>query len=108
MTVLTQLFIPSSQAAGALARSLGAKLVLLLLAASCLGVAHADDEVVRPVDTVALDGASNVLLQDICANADVAHSGLVTQPLPLAVITRAVAPEPWTSPGPDACPANGS
>ena len=47
MTVLTQLFIPSSQAAGALARSLGAKLVLLLLAASCLGVAHADDEVVR-------------------------------------------------------------
>ena len=71
-------------------------------------VRSADDEVVRPVDTVALDGASNVLLQDICADADVSHSGLVTQPLPLAVITRAVAPEPWTSPGPDACPANRS
>jgi pimeloyl-ACP methyl ester carboxylesterase len=67
-------------------------------------VRSADDEVVRPDDTVVLDGASNVLLQDICAGAAVSHSGLVTQPLPLAVISRAVAPQPWVSPGPDACP----
>jgi pimeloyl-ACP methyl ester carboxylesterase len=71
-------------------------------------VRSSDDEVVRPADTVALEGASNVLLQDVCTGATVSHSDLVTQPFPLAVIIRAVSSQPWVPPGPDTCPTTAS
>jgi hypothetical protein len=50
-----------------------------------------------------MDGASNVLLQDLCPDVEVAHGQLVTQPLPLAIVVRAVAQQPWASPTAEDC-----
>jgi pimeloyl-ACP methyl ester carboxylesterase len=65
----------------------------------------ADDDVVRPADTVVVDGASNVLLQAICPDVSVDHSGLVSDPLPLAVVVRAVSQAPWSPPKSSQCAA---
>jgi triacylglycerol lipase len=66
-------------------------------------VRSSTDEVVRPDGTTTMDGASNVLLQSICPDVEVAHGQLVTQPLPLAIVVRAVAQQPWTSPTAEDC-----
>jgi triacylglycerol lipase len=66
-------------------------------------VRSSDDEVVRPTDTVSLEGASNVLLQDVCSDASVDHARLVSDPLPLAIIVRGVGQQPWTTPGTGDC-----
>jgi triacylglycerol esterase/lipase EstA (alpha/beta hydrolase family) len=51
----------------------------------------ADDRIVTPPSSAVLDGARNIRLQDICAGARIDHGGLVRDPLPLALVSRALA-----------------
>lgn len=51
----------------------------------------ADDRIVTPPSSAILNGARNIRLQDICANASIDHGGLVRDPLPLALVSRALA-----------------
>lgn len=64
-----------------------------------VSVWSADDETIRPPESSVLEGASNVRLQDGCPGVTVDHGGLVRDAEPLAVLSRAVGSEPWTTPG---------
>jgi pimeloyl-ACP methyl ester carboxylesterase len=44
------------------------------------------DQVVTPVDSAALDGAVNILVQDVCPGADVSHGELPGTPVTLAAL----------------------
>ncbi len=66
-------------------------------------VRSSTDEVVRPDGTTAMDGASNVLLQEVCSDVEVAHGQLVTQRLSVAIVVRAVAQQPWNTPTTEDC-----
>jgi len=61
-------------------------------------VRSSTDEVVRPDGTTAMDGASNVLLQDVCDGVDIGHGELVTAQLPVAIVVQAVSQRPWVTP----------
>ena len=52
------------------------------------------DEVVTPPDSAVLEGAVNIELQAVCADALVSHGQLPTDPLVAAVVERAIAVEP--------------
>jgi triacylglycerol lipase len=49
-----------------------------------------DDRVVTPPDSAVLNGAVNVRLQDVCADALIEHDELVRYPLPLALVLAAL------------------
>jgi len=62
------------------------------------------DEVVTPPDSAVLDGAVNVELQAVCADAVTAHGQLPTDPLAVALLQRAIGVEPLAAaPGPSDC-----
>ncbi len=51
----------------------------------------AADRIVVPPSSAVLSGARNIRLQDICTTATIDHGGLVQDPLPLALVGRALA-----------------
>jgi triacylglycerol lipase len=57
----------------------------------------AQDRVVTPPDSAALDGALNVRLQDVCSDAVLEHGELVRYPLPVAIVLRALGPSGLSS-----------
>ncbi len=56
------------------------------------------DQVVTPVDSAALEGAVNVLVQDLCPAARTPHDGLPTDPVTLALVASALGAGPPTAP----------
>ena len=50
----------------------------------------ADDGVVTPPRSARLDGARNVLIQDVCPGARVAHTRLVSDPIALGLVVEAL------------------
>ncbi len=50
------------------------------------------DTVVTPVESAALDGALNVVVQDICPGSAAGHPDLPTDPVTLALVTSALGP----------------
>jgi triacylglycerol lipase len=44
------------------------------------------DEIVTPIDSAALDGALNLLVQDVCPGATTTHGGLPSDPVVLAAL----------------------
>lgn len=64
----------------------------------------AQDEVVTPPESARLEGALNVVLQDVCAGIQVAHGRLPTDPLVAGLVLEALAPTfPQSAPGPERC-----
>lgn len=64
----------------------------------------AQDEVVTPPDSAELAGAVNVELQMVCADAQVTHGQLPTDPLAVAVVLQALGVPPLLeAPGPADC-----
>jgi triacylglycerol lipase len=59
-------------------------------AASWTSVFTRTDEVVQPVDSAVLDGATNVAVQDVCADSKVTHSDLPQDPLVMGLVLRAL------------------
>jgi triacylglycerol esterase/lipase EstA (alpha/beta hydrolase family) len=58
------------------------------------------DRVVTPVDSAALDGALNIVVQDFCPGATTSHGALTADPVTLAVLDSTLAagaPAPPTS-----------
>ncbi|WP_225924591.1 esterase/lipase family protein [Pseudonocardia abyssalis] len=64
-----------------------------------LSVWSADDEVVTPYDTARLPGATNVLLQDVCPDAVVAHGDLPTDAGVAGLVLGALGTGPVTVDG---------
>lgn len=56
-------------------------------------VRTSNDEVVTPVDSAALDGALNLLVQEACPGATTTHGGLPSDPVVLAALVSALGPE---------------
>ena len=63
----------------------------------------ARDEVVTPPESARLEGAVNVVVQDVCAGAPVDHSGLVRSPVVAALVADALRPGPVPTWGPEDC-----
>jgi len=61
------------------------------------------DRVVTPVDTAALAGALNVVVQDVCPASAAAHGDLPSHPVVLALLDTALGTGAPTSPGPVSC-----
>ena len=61
------------------------------------------DETVTPPQSARLDGAVNVVLQDICPDARTDHSGLPSDPLVLGIVLRARGTGPLTAPAAADC-----
>ena len=64
-----------------------------------------DDQTVRPPDSARLDGAVNVPVQSVCADAHVEHGQLPTDPLVTGLVLRAIGTGLSTPPGPGDCAA---
>ncbi|MEV4256577.1 hypothetical protein AB0J52_25725 [Spirillospora sp. NPDC049652] len=56
------------------------------------------DRTVQPPDSAQLDGAVNVVLQDVCADARTGHDGLPSDPLVGGIVLRALGADPMTIP----------
>jgi len=52
------------------------------------------DQVVTPVDSAALDGAVNILVQDVCPSATVSHGELPGTPVTLAALDAVLGVDP--------------
>ena len=52
------------------------------------------DQVVTPVDSAALDGAVNILVQDVCPGASVTHGELPGTPVTLAALDAVLGADP--------------
>ncbi|HVE64551.1 MAG TPA: alpha/beta fold hydrolase [Mycobacteriales bacterium] len=63
------------------------------------------DQTVTPVDSAELDGAVNVLLQDVCADSRVGHGSINRDPLPIGLVLRALDGQLAVSPPPSECAA---
>jgi triacylglycerol lipase len=61
------------------------------------------DRVVTPVSSAALDGALNVVIQDLCPTSTAGHPDLPSHPLVLAMLTSALGPGPPAAPTSVAC-----
>jgi triacylglycerol lipase len=61
------------------------------------------DQTVTPPDSAMLQGAVNVRVQDVCADAGFGHRGLVNDPLALGLVVRAVEGALPSAPGPGDC-----
>lgn len=57
-----------------------------------------DDETVTPPDTARLPGATNVVVQGVCAEAVVAHGELPTDPIVAELVLDALGPGPIARP----------
>jgi hypothetical protein len=68
-----------------------------------LSVWTEDDRTVLPPDSARLDGAVNVALQDVCPDAEVAHSQLPGDPLVTGLVLRALGAGPLAEPEPGDC-----
>ncbi len=64
---------------------------------SWVSVWTTQDQVVTPPGSARLEGAVNVPLQSVCADAQVTHATLPTDPLPTGIVLRAIAVAPLTS-----------
>ena len=62
-----------------------------------------DDQVVTPVDSAALDGALNILVQDVCPGAAVSHGELPSTPVTLAALDTVLGIDPPKDPPPGSC-----
>jgi triacylglycerol esterase/lipase EstA (alpha/beta hydrolase family) len=66
----------------------------------------AQDQVVTPPDSARLEGALNVVLQDVCPGIEVPHGQLPTEPLVAGLVLEALGPAfPASAPGPERCDA---
>jgi triacylglycerol lipase len=63
----------------------------------------ANDQTVDPVSSAILDGATNVLLQDVCADEVVSHGDLPTDPLVTGIVIGELADGPVFAPQPAQC-----
>jgi triacylglycerol esterase/lipase EstA (alpha/beta hydrolase family) len=70
-----------------------------------LSVWTADDQTVVPPDSARLDGAVNVPVQSVCADARVEHGGLPTDPLVTGLVLRGLGTAVPAPPGPADCTA---
>jgi triacylglycerol lipase len=61
------------------------------------------DGAVDPPDSSALEGALNLPLQAVCADADVDHGGLLSDPLAVNMVVAQLEAEEPTEFGPDDC-----
>lgn len=61
------------------------------------------DQTVTPPDSALLRGAVNVRVQDVCADASFGHGGLVSDPLALGLVVRALEGGLARTPGPADC-----
>jgi triacylglycerol lipase len=61
------------------------------------------DQVVTPPESARLDGAVNVPVQDVCADARLDHGDLATDPLALGLVMRALQGRLDEVPGPQDC-----
>ncbi|WP_345771127.1 lipase family alpha/beta hydrolase [Geodermatophilus normandii] len=59
-------------------------------AASWVSIWSANDGAVEPPESSELDGAVNLRLQDVCPGAEINHSQLLSDPLPLALAVAEV------------------
>jgi triacylglycerol lipase len=66
-------------------------------------VRSTSDQVVTPVDSAALDGALNVVVQDLCPGSTVAHGDLPGNPVVLATLTSALGVDLAQAPSDVAC-----
>ena len=67
-----------------------------------LSLWSSQDETVTPPASARLDGATDVVLQDLCPGVSVSHGELPTSPLVIAIVLAALGPGPVTAPG--SCP----
>ncbi len=58
----------------------------------------ADDMTVDPVSSAILEGATNVLLQDVCSDAVISHGDLPTSPLVEGIVLRELSAQPVFTP----------
>ena len=63
----------------------------------------AADQTVTPPTSAVLAGARNVRVQDVCADSEVDHGGLVRDPLALGLALRALSGSLERQPGPSDC-----
>ena len=62
------------------------------------------DQVVTPPDSARLDGALNIPVQSVCADAQLDHSDLPRDPVVQSLVLAALAPARPTQPTPADCP----
>jgi triacylglycerol lipase len=62
------------------------------------------DQVVTPPDSARLDGALNIPVQSVCADAQLDHGNLPRDPLVQSLVLAALAPARPTQPTPTDCP----
>ena len=65
----------------------------------------AQDQVVTPPESAGLDGALNIVVQDVCAGEAVDHGSLPTDRAMRGLVQRALAGPLMTTPSPADCPA---
>lgn len=61
------------------------------------------DETVTPPDSARLDGAVNVVLQEVCAGLSVPHGALPTTPLVRGLVLQALSTQDIAAPSPSDC-----
>jgi triacylglycerol lipase len=61
------------------------------------------DQVVTPVDSAALSGALNIVVQDVCPGSTVAHGDLPRHPVVLAALDSVLGAEPQQAPSDVTC-----
>jgi triacylglycerol lipase len=68
-----------------------------------LSVWTRDDQTVTPPESARLNGAVNVVAQDVCAGAVVSHSQLPSDPLVVGIVLRALGTAPVVAPATADC-----
>jgi triacylglycerol lipase len=61
------------------------------------------DETVTPPDSARLDGATDIVLQDVCASSTTGHGGLPTDPLVTGIVLAELGTGPVTQPAAGDC-----